>query len=295
MPAEASSRGLELVGPTIDHEPDWTAGFEFRWAGQHAGAVSVVETTPGTGLLACHVEPALRGRGLGSAALRQAIDWVFAEAGLGRVEAHIALRDRLAIRAALRSGLRREGLLRGVQLDDGTTGEVVVLGRLRDDPPPATRDGFTSMLDSWLPVKRVIAQGVLRDSSGRILLCELTYKPEWDLPGGVVDPGESPAQCVVREIREELQLEVAVHGMLAVGWLPPWLGWRDAVLVVFDLGVVEHSFTAAAVLEKHEIVTLHWVDEQGWRDHAADYTARLLDHLPASGDPARYLEDGRPT
>ena len=61
-----------------------------------------------------------------------------------------------------------------------------------------------SILNARLPRKRTIAQGVLRDPEGRVLLCELSYKKEWDLPGGVVDPGESPATCVEREIREEL-------------------------------------------------------------------------------------------
>ena len=53
-----------------------------------------------------------------------------------------------------------------------------------------------SILNARLPKKRTIAQGVLRNPAGEVLLCELSYKKEWDLPGGVVDPGESPATCV---------------------------------------------------------------------------------------------------
>ena len=94
-------------------------------------------------------------------------------------------------------------------------------------------------LNARLPKKRLIAQGVLRSPDGRLLLCELTYKRDWDLPGGVVDPGESPATCVVREIEEELGLAVTVHGLLAVNWLPPYRGWDDALLCLFDLGTVD--------------------------------------------------------
>ena len=63
---------------------------------------------------------------------------------------------------------------------------------------------FIKILNTRLPKKRTIAQGMLRNEHGDLLLCQLTYKREWDLPGGVVDPDESPATCVQREVREEL-------------------------------------------------------------------------------------------
>ena len=64
-----------------------------------------------------------------------------------------------------------------------------------------------AILNARLPKKRNIAQGMLRNAAGEVLLCELSYKLEWDLPGGVVDPGEPPAVTVVREIHEELGIE----------------------------------------------------------------------------------------
>ena len=61
-----------------------------------------------------------------------------------------------------------------------------------------SRRSHIDFLNAKLPRKRNIAQGLLRNEDGEILVCELTYKAEWDLPGGVVDPKESPAACVVR-------------------------------------------------------------------------------------------------
>ena len=37
---------------------------------------------------------------------------------------------------------------------------------------------------------------LVRDLDDRVLLCQLTYKQDWDLPGGVVEVGESPQLAV---------------------------------------------------------------------------------------------------
>ena len=68
--------------------------------------------------------------------------------------------------------------------------------------------GFRSLLNSFLPRKRAIGQMLIRDTEGRVLLCQLTYKKDWDLPGGVVEVGESPRVAVGREVEEELGLTI---------------------------------------------------------------------------------------
>ncbi|WP_433202713.1 NUDIX domain-containing protein [Dactylosporangium sp. CS-047395] len=57
-----------------------------------------------------------------------------------------------------------------------------------------------------------IVTGLLRDGD-RLLLVHrspnrLRYPNVWDLPGGHVEPGEPPAAALVRELREELGIEV---------------------------------------------------------------------------------------
>ena len=42
------------------------------------------------------------------------------------------------------------------------------------------------------------------------------YKDGWELPGGKLEPGETPQQCIEREIREELDTEVKAEKVLGV-------------------------------------------------------------------------------
>jgi 8-oxo-dGTP diphosphatase len=44
------------------------------------------------------------------------------------------------------------------------------------------------------------------DKRERVLLVRPSYKPGWEIPGGVVEQDESPLACCRREIREELGL-----------------------------------------------------------------------------------------
>ncbi|MGH3687928.1 MAG: NUDIX domain-containing protein, partial [Pseudonocardiaceae bacterium] len=66
-----------------------------------------------------------------------------------------------------------------------------------------------------------IAAGVLFfDDAGRILLVQPTYKDHWDIPGGYVETGETPAQTAAREVQEELGMEAPVGPLLVADWAP---------------------------------------------------------------------------
>lgn len=207
----------------------------------------------------------------------------------GRVEAQVPAGDARAHRVATWSGLRKEGVRRGV------AGDEVVYARLATDAPVGEPEGFRALLNSFLPRKRAIAQMLLRDPSGRVLLCQLTYKRDWDLPGGVVEVGESPQLAVAREVREELALDVDAGPLLLTDWLPPWSGWDDALCLVFDGGVHDPAVVDRIVRQEREIRSAAFCTPEEVAARCSEQTARRVAAATAAlagGAPA-YSESGR--
>ncbi len=297
--AEPASSGVMTLAVTLAIEaatlatagPGGGTASEGAPSDELVGTVHVHATGDHAASITWRFEPGHEGGGVPHRALRLAVDYCFFDLRLHRVEALVAVGDTTGLRIAARAGLRREGVARGA---GGPRTDLVRVARLADDPAPDTRGGFIGVLNANLPTKRVISQGILRDEAGRILLCELTYKREWDLPGGVVDPWESPATALGREVREELGLDLAVQGLLAVNWMPPWRGWDDACQFVFDLGRHDASLVHAMAFETTEIAAVHWCTREDARPHVPDYLDVLLGRLEAARNDPVYLEGGSP-
>ena len=132
------------------------------------------------------------------------------------------------------------------------------------------------MLDSILPTKRVIAHALFRDQQGRVLLLETSYKEDWELPGGIVEPFEAPRAGGERETLEELGIEVTFGQPLLVDWMPPYLGWSDAVEFIFDGGTLGPEVAAELGTDDREIRAIHWVEPEGVALHVTELSARRI-------------------
>lgn len=274
----------------VDYEEVGGRDADASAGGESTEHTELTEVAEGLFRLAWSWELQQRGVGTSADVIRERVARAFEE-GARRVEVHVDPEDRTAQRIATFSGLLREGVARGV----ADSGDRVVYARLSDDAPVDEPKGFRRLLNSFLPRKRAISQLLVRDTEGRVLLCQLTYKPDWDLPGGVVEVNESPHLAVRRELEEELGVTVEVGGLALTDWLPAWSGWDDAVCLVFDGGVHPAGLVDGMTYDPKEIRSARFCDVGELDDLCADFTARriraALACLEGSGVP--YTESGR--
>ncbi|MDT7789287.1 MAG: 8-oxo-dGTP diphosphatase, partial [Pseudonocardiales bacterium] len=92
-----------------------------------------------------------------------------------------------------------------------------------------------------------------------MLLLEPTYKNHWDIPGGYLEPGETPSEACRREIEEELGLQVDLGRLLVVDWAPSDTE-GNKILFVFDGGVLGPDHLDRVRLAEAEIASLEFVD-----------------------------------
>ena len=96
---------------------------------------------------------------------------------------------------------------------------------------------------------------------GRVVLLQ-NERNEWELPGGRLESGETPAECVAREILEELGIRVEVAAILD-SWLYNVRGGSEVLIVTYgcrarDVDVViSHEHRAFGLFHFGELSALN--------------------------------------
>ncbi|MCC3779982.1 NUDIX domain-containing protein [Streptomyces sp. UNOB3_S3] len=130
--------------------------------------------------------------------------------------------------------------------------------------------GYCPIVQTPEPKAATLAAGVLLfDEDDRVLLVDPTYKPGWEFPGGVVEPGEAPARAGMREVAEEIGIELkAVPRLLVVDWEPPKPPGFGGLRFLFDGGRLNSADARRLLLPGAEL--------RGWRFVTEDEASTML-------------------
>lgn len=122
-------------------------------------------------------------------------------------------------------------------------------------------------LECWAQPDLEVVGAIVRD--GDHLLLERRANHEWDTPGGKLEPGESPAHALIRELREELGVEVTAGPALT----------RFDTLEIDGRALRHHVFAPAvrrADVTPREGQTLAWFPIACLPDERAQVVVRSL-------------------
>lgn len=141
------------------------------------------------------------------------------------------------------------------------------------------------------PGKPTAAGVLLVDGGGRIVLVNPTYKPGWEIPGGMVEVGESPRAGARREVAEELALDVDPGPLLSLDHRSA-VGHPDSVRFVFGADALGSEDLARIRLPPDELGDWGSFTLDEARSLVPPDLARVLENcLAALADgKTRYLE-----
>ena len=114
-------------------------------------------------------------------------------------------------------------------------------------------------------MKHITVSAAMIHHNGRILATQRGYgdfKDGWEFPGGKIEPGETSQEALVREIKEELDIEIEVKDFLeTVEYDYPGFHlsmdcfWCE--IVEGSLELKEHE--AARWLDRESLYTVDWL------------------------------------
>ncbi|MEZ5936297.1 MAG: NUDIX hydrolase [Alphaproteobacteria bacterium] len=126
------------------------------------------------------------------------------------------------------------------------------------------------VLNRWahrsLPRKRLAACVLLFDDDDRLLVLRTTYRTGWLVPGGTVDPDESPWEGARREAKEEIGLDLGEIRFAGMDWRSADAEYDDSLHFVFDGGVLSPEQRAAIRPDGIEIADYRFADRAEARE-----------------------------
>jgi 8-oxo-dGTP diphosphatase len=144
-----------------------------------------------------------------------------------------------------------------------------------------------------LPRKRMAAGVLFSDEAGRWLMVETTYRKFWLLPGGHVELNEAPLRGAIREVKEELGLEISDVKLLCVDYMPNMEEKGEMLQFTFDGGTLTKKQIDSIVIQEVEIKGLHFLEPAAALEKMPSaMRARMSHFIEPEARQTLYLEGG---
>ncbi|MER6304850.1 NUDIX hydrolase [Streptomyces sp. NPDC001739] len=126
-----------------------------------------------------------------------------------------------------------------------------------------TGAGACDIVQTPEPTAETLAAGVLLfDDQDRVLLVDPTYKAGWEFPGGIVERGEAPTHAGVREVAEELGIELpCTPRLLVLDWEAPRPPGYGGLRLLYDGGMLSDDRISKLLLPGAELRAWRFVTE----------------------------------
>ena len=147
-----------------------------------------------------------------------------------------------------------------------------------------------------LPQKRVVAGTLFTDEKGRLLILKPSYKDGWTVPGGMVEPRESPRDACIREVREELGFAFEPGHLLCVDYntYSDSGSKSESIKLVFDGGVLDEKGIGKIAIDGKEIVAYEFAEIDDACTRLNPHLAKRVPHALKAREngTTAYLEEG---
>jgi 8-oxo-dGTP diphosphatase len=145
-----------------------------------------------------------------------------------------------------------------------------------------------------LPKKRMGVGALILNDNGEILIVKPSYKDHWSIAGGVIDENESPRTACIREVKEEIGIELKIAKFLCVDYKLDKTYKGESLQFIFFGGRLSDSEIENIVLDGKEIVEYKFVSfEIAKTLLSKTLSMRLQKSFDAlKNDMAAYLENG---